>query len=139
MARGVRERLQAALICAALLLAWPAWADELLRWEGVRIVECFDGDTCRVELPGVTPPFNVRRIRLAGINTPEIRGKEREAGLRAWAALLELLKDAQRIDLVDFDYEGGGFGRDAARILADGVDVGAVLVQRGLAEISTRK
>jgi len=34
----------------------------------------------------------IQRLRLAGINTPELRGEEREAGLAAKEALIKLLE-----------------------------------------------
>ena len=37
---------------------------------------CYDGDTCVVSLPDVHPLFGEKiSVRIAGIDTPEIRGK----------------------------------------------------------------
>jgi micrococcal nuclease len=47
-----------------------------------KVVSVYDGDTIRVDIDlGFGIKFDNQSIRLLGINTPEVRGDEREAGL----------------------------------------------------------
>jgi micrococcal nuclease len=60
-----------------------------------KIVKIYDGDTVTAE---IDLGFSIKHtivIRLAGINAPEIRGKERPEGLRSKTYLQELIKDKQ--------------------------------------------
>lgn len=83
-----------------------------------------DGDT-----------FVVRgeKIRLLGINAPELKGKCREESVRALRArsrLMELLEDAQvAIRRDGFDR----YRRTLAIVSADGIPLGDILMREGLA------
>lgn len=49
-----------------------------------KVVSVYDGDTCRVDIDlGFNTFLRREKIRLSGINAPELRGEEREAGLRS--------------------------------------------------------
>lgn len=84
-----------------------------------------DGDTVRV---------GDERIRLRGIDTPEIRSprcrEERRRGLMAKRALQEMLASTEvQIERLGRDR----YGRTLAVIRVRGTDVGSKLIQRGLA------
>lgn len=87
------------------------------------------------------------RIRLRGVNTPEVRGEEREAGLAAKVFVEARLPPGQRV-LVD-TYKVGKFGRYIAdvrylpgipeattdELRRGGVDLAAELLRAGIAEL----
>ncbi len=66
---------------------------------------CYDGDTCTFTLPGVHPLFGEKiSVRIAGIDTPEIRGKcEQEKALakKARDLVRGILPTAHNLDLID--------------------------------------
>lgn len=103
--------------------------------EGAIYVRNYDGDTITVNLPGVHPLFgNNISVRLAGIDTPEKNGKcEREKMLakKAKTVVANALAGARKIVLADVARDK--YFRINARVLADDVDIDAMLIERGLA------
>lgn len=80
-------------------------------WEyKASVVKVVDGDTVDFDLDlGFYLKIRVR-LRLAGIDTPEVRGTEKEAGLKAKAFVERLLGGATEI-VVRTGKETGKFGR----------------------------
>ena len=82
--------------------------------------------------------FNItmhkQKARLLGINTPEVRGNEREAGLVSRDRLRELI-DGKDIIIATHKDKGGKYGRLLATIFLDGVNINQQLVDEGLAEV----
>jgi len=113
----------------------------------ITIVSCYDGDTCRVNLP--RSAFNDDwayelfghniPIRVEGIDTPEIRGqcqKEKDLAYEARDLVRGLLDNAQTITLTIDDNPKevrGKYFRIVGRLIADGVDISDLLIQRHLA------
>ena len=93
-------------------------------------VRCYDGDTCRAD---VCLGFNVwlhnAAIRLEGINTPEIRGDSRIAGLAARDHLRGLI--AGHPVRLRTAGKRGKYGRIIGRLHANGQDINAAMVQSG--------
>lgn len=94
-----------------------------------------DGDTFRARVT-LWPDISMETaIRLAGIDTPELRGKcpqEKQLAAEARDALTALLKGRTVfLSRVEPDKYGSRFV--ATIHTADGVDVGAELIKRGLA------
>ena len=119
---------------AALLALTPALAHEPGEWfPDVLVEDVYDGDSFRATLRCEIPLFcHDTPVRIAGIDTPEIRGKcpaERNAAREAKRRLIELLQEAERVDLQTCSREK--FGRLLCRVKVDGVDVGDVLVFEG--------
>jgi micrococcal nuclease len=117
------------LLC--LLLA-PAHADSCLPFradEWVRSVYVYDGDTIKLE--------DGRKVRLLGINTPEIshHGKPSEPfGKEARQALVKLLAGNPRLALRYEEDRKDRYGRLLAHVyLPDKRDVELVLLRQGLA------
>jgi len=82
----------------------------------VEVVSIYDGDTIRVN---IDLGFGMKwcgdagkgvKIRLYGIDTPEIRGDEREMGLKSKQALIQLL-DGKRVVLRTIKDKTGKYGR----------------------------
>jgi micrococcal nuclease len=94
----------------------------------------YDGDSVTLD---ISLGFDItikQKVRLLGIDTPEIRGKERLDGLIARDRLRELI-DGKDIIIVTHKDRGGKYGRLLATIYLDGVDINQQLVDEGLAEV----
>jgi len=98
---------------------------------------CYDGDTCRFDIPNVHPFFGENiPVRPAGIDTPEKRGKcqhEKDLAIEARDYVRGMLEQAQSIILKDV--ERGKYFRIVASVEADGQDVSDLLIQEGLAVV----
>ena len=97
---------------------------------------CYDRDTCTFTIPGVHPLLGkMVKVRLRGIDTAEFRSKcewEKELAKRTRDFLIALLRESPRIDLVDV--ERGKYFRIFATVIAHGVDIGKVLIDKGWAK-----
>lgn len=104
------------LVAALLFAPLPALANE-----GFTCIEVIDGDSI-----SVTDGEAAKRIDLWGIDAPEL---QQTWGPEAASFLADLILD-QTITLDTVDESGGSL---IARVAADGADVGARVVERGLA------
>lgn len=101
------------------------------------IVKVYDGDTITVIID-LGFNINVKEIiRLSYIDTPEIRGEEREAGLisRDWlrARLNEAVEQEKTILVkTNKDYKGK-YGRYIGELFIDDISINRQLVIEGLA------
>jgi micrococcal nuclease len=101
------------------------------------VTRVVDGDTVDVEIDLGFGVVKKERLRLWGINTPEVRGEEREAGL---VSDLEVRKKiAQRWIVIDTTEGYGKFGRCLAVIYVeqkngDMLNLNQWLVDEGFAE-----
>ena len=98
------------------------------------LISVTDGDTFKARLEVWPSVEVVTAVRLAGVDTPELKGKcaaEKTLALKAKARLTELLTNKEivvsNIKLDKFA------GRVDATVVADREDVGAVLILEGLA------
>lgn len=89
-----------------------------------KVIKVYDGDTitCEIDL-GFEISFT-KSIRLARINTPEIRGDEREQGLISKERVVELILDKDVIIKTDKDSQGK-YGRYIGDIYIND-DLGAI-------------
>lgn len=75
------------------------------------------------------------RYRLVGFDAPEIRRAacyvERERGHFAAVRLAELIRDAQRVELVRTQWRPDRYGRALARLEVDGRDVATIAIDEG--------
>ena len=101
----------------------------------VRFIKNYDGDTITVDLQGQHPLFGDDiPVRIAGIDTPEIRGKcaqEKELAREAKTVVEEVLKKARRITLKNV--QRGKYFRILADVQADKQNVADILIEKGLA------
>ena len=114
------------------------WRFPVLSWR------VYDGDTIMdmvVDL-GFGINFTING-RLLNINAPEVRGAEREDGLRAKEFLVDLMEQATLIEIESQPHDSrihrpmlkkGKYGRWLIEVFADGVNLNEQLVIRGLAE-----
>lgn len=91
-------------------------------------------------LDGDTIVVNQERIRLAGIDAPEIKGKcAEEKRLAAMATnLLAQTLNGSRI-LIERQPKPDRYGRTLAMVTADGRDAGEIILREGLARKWTKK
>ena len=100
-----------------------------------RVIRVIDGDTFVVDIDefpdliGKQIPIRVNRI-----DTPELRGecdKERELAIKAKERVEAILSNAQTIELQQLSR--GSFFRIVADVVIDGVDLGGLILNEGLA------
>lgn len=117
----------------------------LYRYKVIEITKIYDGDTirCNVDLGfGVILSGldgNGQSFRLADINAPEIRGKDREEGIKSRDVLRELMDQAEEVQVQSLVSENDKYGRYIGifHILVGGdwINVNAWLVENGYAKI----
>lgn len=93
----------------------------------IEVLSVYDGDTIRVS---IDLGFGLQwkgedgkgvKLRLYGINTPEVRGKEKEKGLESKQALIDLLK-GKRVILKTHKDARGKYGRYLATLFIQTVN-----------------
>jgi len=95
----------------------------------------YDGDSVTLDIDlGFNIVMRNQKIRLLGINTPEIRGEERESGLVAASRLRDLI-EGKDILMVSHKDRTGKYGRWLATIYINGQDINQLLIDEGLADI----
>lgn len=99
-----------------------------------------DGDTLDVEIDLGWSTKLTERLRLIGVNTPEKRGPEREAGLWVAAEVARLFPVGTPVIIESVDYNRTGnvrgkFGRTLAVVyrLADGLCLNGHLLEQRIA------
>lgn len=86
-----------------------------------RVTRVIDGDTleCDIDLG-----WGIRmreRIRLIGVDAPEVRGPDREDGMRVKAEVVEWCNLPRQLWIRSIEYERGKYGRTLAVVFsADG-------------------
>lgn len=106
-----------------------------------KFVDAYDGDTVTLDIDlGLYVWLRNQKIRLIGINTPELRGDTKEAGLKAKAALLSMVVGKEiMVETIKDSTEkyGRWLGRLHARDNAQApwVDVNLALVAAGHAVV----
>ena len=112
-----------------------SYAESYGDYQGAIYLQNYDGDTIRFDLPQY-PPIAGKdiRVRVNGIDTPEIKGKcekEKYEAKQARDMVADILKDAEKITLKNM--KRGKYFRIAADIIVDGESLGDMLVEAGLA------
>ena len=99
-----------------------------------KYLSAYDGDTFRVDIPNVHPIIGRNmRIRLRGVDTPEIGGKckeENALAIKVRDFTRDLLANAESIILQNI--ERGKYFRIVADISVDGVDLARTLIHNKL-------
>ena len=94
----------------------------------------YDGDTVTVDIDlGFGVVMQSQKLRLLRINAPEVRGKERPAGLKSRDALRSKIAGKWVIIKTQRDKKGK-YGRWLAEIMLDGVCVNDWLLTEGYAK-----
>ena len=104
-------------------------------YEGAIYVRNYDGDTITFNLPNLHPIIGKKiRVRLNGIDTPEIKGKcdkENYDAEQAREMVGDILKDAEKITLKNM--QRGNYFRIASDVIVDGESLGGMLIEAGMA------
>ena len=94
----------------------------------------YDADTVTADIDlGFSFVHTDQKFRLYGIDAPEVRGDEREAGLEARDALRDRIL-GQEVTICSIEDGKGKYGRYLARIYHDGTFINAWLVFQDHAE-----
>ena len=94
----------------------------------------YDGDSVTLDIDlGFNMVMHHQKIRLLGIDTPELRGEERAEGLVAAARLRNLI-GGKKVTLESHKDKSGKYGRWLGTIYLDGVSMNQLLLDEGLAE-----
>ena len=98
-----------------------------------KIISIYDGDTLDAEVDlGFNLKFKIK-LRLFGINCPEMRGKEKSKGIQSRDWLRgEILDKVVQLDTIRD--KQGKYGRYLAIIYYNGVNINNELVKQKLAE-----
>ena len=107
--------------------------DFLYHYKGV-VASVYDGDTIRVNIDlGFNHWIMNEPIRIARIDAPEVRGKEREEGLKTRDFLRETIV-GKEVVIRTYKDKAGKYGRYVAEIELNQVNISDWLVEIGLAE-----
>lgn len=127
-----RKKLAALIAAATIGLSVVGWAGEY-RW---RVVGIIDGDSLRVEIPGIPEELSPMIVRIRGIDAPEAGSKakceyEADLAIRATEMLEALLRGGTPV------FSSPGWDKYGGRILAtvtvNGQNVGDRLIAAHLA------
>lgn len=128
------------ILCAAAALVLsadsPVLADALPGPLGASVVRVLDGDTVEVRVLVWHGVWVQTSVRLAGADTPELRGKCAEEVTRAHqarAVVQKLLPPGSAVVLRSVSQDKYAGRVDARLELPDGRDLSAVLIEAGLA------
>jgi len=104
-----------------------------------KVVSVYDGDTCRADIAlGFGVVLANKTIRLANIDTAEIRSKDKETALVARDRLRELIL-GKEVVLQTIKDRTGKYGRIIGTIYSGGRNINEMLIEEGLAERLSRK
>lgn len=101
-----------------------------------KVIRVIDGDTVVMDIDvGFGMAKIKEHIRLARIDTPEVRGEERPLGLKSKEFVVEWMKSCNWEVIVETQKEKGKYGRYIGEIyrLSDGQNLSTLLLEEGLA------
>lgn len=98
-----------------------------------KIIDVYDGDTVTAMVDLGFYHYQQMKFRLYGIDTPELRGEEREQGIIVRDIVREMILDKE-VTINSFKDKQEKYGRYLANIIIDGLDLNLWLVEKGYAE-----
>ncbi len=98
-----------------------------------KIIDVYDGDTVTAIVDLGFLHFQEMKLRLYGIDTPELRGDEKEAGIVVRDLVREMILNKD-VEIHSYKDKQGKYGRYLANIIVDGLDVNQWLVDNGHAK-----
>jgi micrococcal nuclease len=117
------------------VLAAESCAHDSTTFRCVKFVKNYDGDTITFDIPNVHSLLGKNiSVRVAHLDTPEIRGKlpcEKESARTAQRLIENLLKRAKRIDLENVGRDK--YFRILADVIVDGKSIKDLLMKNNLA------
>lgn len=98
------------------------------------VTSVYDGDTCTCDIDlGFGLNIRKQKIRLYGINAPEVRGDSKESGKITRDYLREKIQD-KWINLYTISDKKGKYGRWLGILSLDGTNLNKELVEKNLAK-----
>ncbi|WP_461495804.1 thermonuclease family protein [Pyruvatibacter sp.] len=133
-----RKRVDGLLILAIVAVLWLIQLQPLFAANkapgpfNAQVLSCNDGDTCKMRVPVWLDTYIETKVRIRGIDAPEIRGaSDCEVPLAEGAlAALQTLLQSGSVTLHDVSHDKYG-GRVLATVRAGGIDVAADMIARG--------
>ncbi len=99
-----------------------------------KVTKVYDGDTITVDIDlGLKTWVKGEKLRLSGINAPEIRGEEREQGLLSRDHLRDIIPVGSSITIRTFKDKKGKYGRYLGEVFVKEVNVNEKMVDDGFA------
>ena len=99
------------------------------------VIKVYDGDTITVDIDlGLGVWLRGQKIRLAGIDTPEMRGDEKEEGRKVRDILRDMLLD-EGVTIKTYKDKRGKYGRWLADVYYEGLFVNEWLLEEGHAKV----
>lgn len=98
-----------------------------------KIIDVYDGYTVTAMVDLGFLHFQEMKLRLYGIDTPELRGEEKEAGIIVRDIVREMILNKD-VEIHSYKDKQGKYGRYLANIIVDGVDVNEWLVENNHAK-----
>lgn len=130
--------VQVLLVCA-LLLPSPLWAADVIRFPPANVVDVYDGDTFKVQLPGLLDVFGRNlSVRIKGIDAPELRSSctsalekdiEKYKAGQSRQYLIDKLNAAKWVEL--HELERDKYFRLLATVYIDGEHFGEASIRDG--------
>ncbi|MEZ4858340.1 MAG: thermonuclease family protein [Flavobacteriaceae bacterium] len=99
-----------------------------------KIIDVYDGDTVTAVVDLGFLHFQEMKLRLYGINTPELRGEDRDIGIQVRDILRNLILDKE-VMIHSYKDKQGKYGRYLATIFLDGMNINNWLVDQGHAVV----
>ena len=97
------------------------------------VVRVVDGDTVDADIDLGFSTYTRQRLRLAGINAPEVRGGERVEGEAAKQWLIDRLRNVDWVVTVETQKDRQGkYGRYLATLHDDRGDINWAMVERSI-------
>lgn len=97
------------------------------------IKDVYDGDTVTAVVDLGFLHYQEMKLRLYGIDTPELRGEEREAGIVVRDILRSMILEKE-VEIHSYKDKQGKYGRYLATIIIDEVNINQWLVDNGHAK-----
>lgn len=94
------------------------------------IKDVYDGDTVTAVVDLGFLHYQEMKLRLYGIDTPELRGEEREEGLVVRDIVRDLILDKE-VEIHSYKDKQGKYGRYLATIIIDDLNINEWLVENG--------
>lgn len=95
-----------------------------------QVVSVYDGDTITAKVYLGLDVYKVEKVRLYGLDAPEVRGEERVDGLKSRDALRLMLENAEEVNLYTFNDKREKYGRLLGIIHADGVNINKWMIEK---------
>lgn len=98
-----------------------------------KVISVYDGDTITIKIDLGFKITQEMKMRLYGLNAPEIRGIERPFGITSRDKLRQLILN-KKVQIRTFKDKQGKFGRYICEVYLDSVNINNFMITRGFAK-----